>query len=113
MFEVWPLCFRKSHYLKKMLDYSIYLLIPAYGQFVSIKNSQGEFSFAKTVFHHETTYFTHNELFFWQGTDSQMGPICSEWYSQSDHRKSWNHRGQYWTLNPMARKPWISHPSVG
>ena len=27
--------------------------------------------------------------------------------------KSWNHRGQYWTLNPMARKPWISHPSVG
>ena len=25
--------------------------------------------------------------------------------------KSWNHRGQYWTLNPMARKPWISHPS--
>ena len=27
--------------------------------------------------------------------------------------KSWNHRGQYWTLNPMARKPWKSHPSVG
>ena len=26
---------------------------------------------------------------------------------------SWNHRGQYWTLNPMARKPWISHPCVG
>ena len=25
--------------------------------------------------------------FFWQGTDPQMGPICSEWYSQSDRRK--------------------------
>ena len=27
--------------------------------------------------------------------------------------KSWNHRGQYWTLNRMPWKPWISHPSVG
>ena len=27
--------------------------------------------------------------------------------------KSWNHRGQYWTLDPVARKPCISHPSVG
>ena len=65
-------------------------------------------------------YFTQKQLishkkniFFWQGTYPQMGPICSEWHSQSDRRKSWNHRGQYWTLNPMAPKPWISHPSVG
>ena len=27
------------------------------------------------------------KYFFWQGTDPQMGPICSEWYSQSDRRK--------------------------
>ena len=28
-FEVLPLCFRKSHYLKKILDFAIHLLIPA------------------------------------------------------------------------------------
>ena len=28
-------------------------------------------------------------------------------------RKFWNHRGQYCTLNPIARKNWISQPSVG
>ena len=72
---------------KKLLDLSIHLLIPTYGQFVTIKTSQDEFSFGKTLFHTETTYFTHKEEFFWQGTDPQMGLICSEWYSQSDRRK--------------------------
>ena len=72
---------------KKMLDFSIHLLIPAKGQFVTIKTSQDEFSFGKTLFRPETTYFTHKEDFLWQGTDPQMGPICSEWYSQSDRRK--------------------------
>ena len=35
---------------KKLLDFSIHLLIPAYGQFVTIKTSQDEFSFGKTLF---------------------------------------------------------------
>ena len=61
--------------------------MPAYGQFVTIKTSRDEFSFGKILFHPETTYFTHKKDFFWQGTDPQMGPICSEWYSQSDRRK--------------------------
>ena len=111
-----PHCLRFYHYepqVQKLLDFSIHLSIPALGQFVTIKTSQGEFSCGKTLFHPETTYFTHKKCFFWQGTDPQMGPICSEWYSQSDRRKFWNHRGQYWTLNHMAWKPWISHPSVG
>ena len=42
-----------------------------------------------------------------------MGPIGSEWKNNQIAGKSWNHRGQHWALNPMARKPWISHPSVG
>ena len=72
---------------QKLLDSSIHLLILAYGQFVTIKTSQGEFSFGKTLFQPETTYFTHKDDFSWQGTDPQMSPICSEWYSQSDRRK--------------------------
>ena len=39
-------------------------------------------------------FFTQKQLishtkkyFVWQGTDPQTGLICSEWYSQSDHRK--------------------------
>ena len=87
LFEVLPLCSRKSHYLKKMLDFSIHLFIPAYWQFVTIKTSQGEFSFGKTLFQPETTYFTHKDDFSWQGKDPQMSPICSQWYSQSDRRK--------------------------
>ena len=87
LFAVLPLCSRKSHYLKKLLDFSIHLLIPAYGQFVTIKTSQDEFSFRKTLFQRETTYFTHKDDFSWQVTDPQMSPICSEWYSQSDRRK--------------------------
>ena len=57
-----------------MLDFSIHLLIPAYGQFVTIKTSQGEFSFGKTLFQPETTYFTHKDDFSWQGTDPQKEP---------------------------------------
>ena len=72
---------------QKLLDFSIHLLIPAYGQFVTVKTSQDVFSFGKTLFQPETTYFTHKEDLSWQGTDSQMIPICSEWYSQSDRRK--------------------------
>ena len=72
---------------KELLDFSIHLLIPAQGKCVIIKTSQDEFFFGKTLFHPETTYFTHKEDFFWQGTDPQMGPICSKWYSQSDRRK--------------------------
>ena len=72
---------------RKLLDFSIHLLIPEYGQFVTIKTPQDEFSFGKTLFQPETTYFTHKDDFSWQGTDPQMSPIGSEWYSQSDRRK--------------------------
>ena len=72
---------------QKLLDFSIHLLIPAYGQFVTIKTSQDEFSLGKSLFQPETTYFTHKEDLSWYGTDPQMSPICSEWYSKSDRRK--------------------------
>ena len=87
LFEVLPLCSEKSHYFKNCYIFSIHLLIPVYGQFVTIKTSQDEFSFGKTLFQPETTHFTHKDDFSWQGTDPQMSPICSEWYSQSDRRK--------------------------
>ena len=32
-------------------------------------------------------YFIQKVIFIWQGTDPQMGPICSEMISQSDRRK--------------------------
>ena len=59
---------------KKLLDFSIHLLIPAKGQFVTIKTSQDEFSFGKTVFHSKTTYFTHKEDFFLARYRSLNGP---------------------------------------
>ena len=53
---------------KKLLEFSFHLLIPAQGQFVTIKTSQDEFPFGKNFFCTETTYFTHRKDFFWQGT---------------------------------------------
>ena len=47
----------------KLLDFFIHLLIPADEQFVTIKTSQDEISFKKTLFHPETTYFTHTKKF--------------------------------------------------
>ena len=72
----------------KLLDFSIHLLIPAKGRFVTIKTSKDKFSFGKMYFA-QKQHILHTTLddFFWQGTDPQMGPICSEWYSQSDRRK--------------------------
>ena len=93
---------------KKMLDFSIHLLIPASGQFVTIKTSQDEFSLGKPLFHPETTYFTHKEDFFWQGTDPQMGgPICSEWHSQSNRRKILE---PPWSVLDMHLTPWPENP---
>ena len=105
LLEVLPLCFRKSHYLKKMLELSIHLLIPAWGQFVTIKTSQDGFSVGKTLFYPETTYFTHKQIFFWQSTDPQMGPICSEWYSQLDRRKIMEPPWSVLDTSPHGLKP--------
>ena len=61
----------------------------------------------KNLFH------TQKRFFFWQGTDPQMGPICSEWYSQSDRRKSWNHRGQFWrNYTHLIYRNFICQPSA-
>ena len=51
------------------------------------KDFTGQVLIRKTLFHPETTNFNTKKDFFWQGTNPQMGPICSEWYSQSDHWK--------------------------
>ena len=52
------------------------------------KDFTGRVLLWENLFHPETTYFTHKKDFLWQGNDPQMGPICSEWYSQSYRRKS-------------------------
>ena len=54
---VWGLTivFPQFPLFKKLFDFSIHLLIPATGQFVTIKTSQDEFSFVKTLFYPETT----------------------------------------------------------
>ena len=88
-----PQCFRYYHCVskvplfKEMLDFLIHLLIAAWVQFITKKDFTGQVSFVKTLFHPETIYFTHTKEIFWQGTNPRMGPIWSEWYSQSDRRE--------------------------
>ena len=100
--------------LKKLLDFPIHLLIPAYGQFVNIKTSQDELSFGKTLFSPRNNLF-HTQRIFFSGKVQipKWAPLALNGTANQIAWKSWNHRGQYWTFNPMAPKPWISHPSVG
>ena len=72
-----PHCLRFYHcepQVQKLLDFFIHLSIPALGQFVTIKTSQGEFSCGKTLFHQETTYFTQKNVFFLTRYRSPNGP---------------------------------------
>ena len=113
LFEVLPLCFRKGHYFKKMLDFSIHLLIPAEGQFVTIKTSQDEFSLGKTLFHPETTYFTHKEDFPGKVQIPKWAPFAPNVTANQIAGKSWNHRGQYWTFKPHGPKTLDIAPKCG
>ena len=100
---------------KKLLDFSIHLLIPSWGQFVTIKTSQDEFSFWESFISPRNNLFHTKRRFFFSGKVQipKWAPLAPNGTANQIAGKSWNHRGQYWTLNPMARKPWISHPSVG
>ena len=73
---VWgfTIAFPQVPLFKKLLDFPIHLLIPAWGHFVTIKTSQDEFSFGIILFHQETTYFTHKEDFFPAKYRSPNGP---------------------------------------
>ena len=60
------------------------------------------------LFHPETIYFTRTHthtFFFWQGTDPQIGPICSEWYSQSDCRKILEPSRSVWASYQIRKNP--------
>ena len=67
----------------------------------------------ENLFHPEATYFTHEEDFSGKVQIPKWAPFAPNGTANQIAGKSWNYRGQYWTLNSMARKPWISHPNVG
>ena len=50
-------------------------------------------------------------FYFWQSTDPNWAPFAPSSIANQIARLSWNHRGQYMSLYPLARKPWISLPS--
>ena len=100
-FEVLSLCSRKTHHQKKILDFSIYLLIPAWEPIFSINTSQDEISLRK-LYSPEDNYIKPKKfLKFLTRKRSSNGPISYVWYSQSDRREILEHRG----LHDL--KPWI------
>ena len=109
LFEVFP----QVPLFKKMLDFSFHLLIPAQGQFVTIKTLQDEVSFGKIYFTQKQLISHTKQKFSGKVQIPKWAPFAPNGTANQIAGKSWNHRGQYWILNPMAPKPWISHPSVG
>ena len=99
---VWgfTIVFSQVPLFKKSVRFFPFICCSCIGTFCHHKDFTGRVFLWDNFIYQETTYFTDKEDFFWQGTDTQMGPICSEWYAQSDHRK-------------ILEPPWISPPSVG
>ena len=112
-FAVWGLTivFPQVPLFHKLLDFSIHLLNPVQGQFVTIKTSQDEFSFGKLDF---TPKQLMSHIFFSCKVHIPLSaPFPPNSTANRMAGKSRNRRGQCWTLNHMALKLWISHPSVG
>ena len=89
-----PHCLRFSHCVSaspiilKIVRFFHSFVDSCTGTICHHKDFTGQVLLWENLFHPETTYFTHKDDFvFWEGTDPQMGPICSEWDSQSDRRK--------------------------
>ena len=57
-------------------------------------------------------FHTQRRFFSGKVQIPKWAPFATNGTSNQITGKSWNHRGQYRALNPMARKPWISHQSV-
>ena len=74
LFEVLSLCFRKSHYLKKNVRFFYSFVDSCIGTICHHKDFIGRVLLGKTLFHPETTYFTHKEDFFLARYRSPNGP---------------------------------------
>ena len=68
------------------------------GKFISPRNN---------LFHTQRRFFSGKVQI------PKWAPFAPNGTANQIAEKSWNHRGHYWTLNPMDRKPWKSDPSVG
>ena len=113
LFEVLPSFSRKLHYLKTNLrfvhsfvDSCIRTIchpkdfterVHLWGNFISPRNN---------LFHRQRRFLLTRYR------SPKWTPSAPNGTANQIAGKSWNHRGQYWTLNAMAWKPWISHPSV-
>ena len=99
---------------KKIVRFFYSFVDSCIGTICHHKDFTGRVLLGKTLFHPETTYFTLKENFFSDKVQiPKWAPLALNGTANQIAGKSWNHRGRYWTLNPMARKPLISHPSVG
>ena len=115
-----PHCLRFSHCVSaspiilKIVRFFHSFVDSCTGTICHHKDFTGQVLLWENLFHPETTYFTHKDDFFSGKVQiPKWAPFAPNGTANQIAGKSWNHRGQYWTLNPMARKPWISHPSVG
>ena len=86
LFEVLPLCSRKSHYLKNVRFFHSFV-DSCIWTICHHKDFTGRVFLWENFISDRNNLFHTQRRFFLRGTDPQMSPICSEWYSQSDRRK--------------------------
>ena len=97
----------------KMLDFSIPFADSCIGTICHHKDFTGRVLPWETFISPRNNLFHTQRLFSGKVQIPKWAPFAPNGTANQIAGKSWHHRGQYWTLNPMAWKPWISHPSVG
>ena len=106
-------CVSASPIIKKVVKFFRSFVDSSIGTICHHKDFTGRVPLWENSFRPETTFFTHKEDFFWQGTDTQMDPICSKWYSQSDRRKILEPPWSALDTKPHGPKTMDIAPSVG
>ena len=113
LLEVLSLCFRKSHNLKIVRFFHSFA-DSCIGTFCHHKDFTGRvLPWENCISPRNNLFHTQRRFFSGKVQIPKWAPFAPNGTANQIAGKFWNHPGQHWTLNPMARKPWISHPSVG
>ena len=81
-----PLCSHRSHCLKRCKIFHSFV-DSCIGTICHHKYFTGRVLLSENFISPQNNLFHIQKCLFWRCSDPRMGPICSEWYSQSDRRK--------------------------
>ena len=102
LFEVLPLCFRNSHYFKNC--YLFHSFVDSCTGTICHHKDFTWLVLLRENFISPRNNFFHTQIFFSGKVQiPKWAPFAPNGTANQIAGKSWNHRGQYWTLNSHTR----------